>query len=83
MFLSLIAIKGAPVGADNVLTLSYLHTSAGAHDRFLVNDTISVPLTDEVSLQLSAAYANRSEFVDAREVRGNVGLSFSFQDKKK
>jgi hypothetical protein len=75
-------LNGAPVGADQSLTLSYLSPSGNdVSDRFIVNETIVFHLSDTISVPLSLIYANKQEFIEADEVRGRIGLSFAFRNE--
>lgn len=82
LFTEIFEVKDTPVGADQAFTVTWIHPTTGdTRDRFVVKESLVFHLTDELSVPLSVSYANRSEFLDEREIRGNVGVSFSFQRK--
>jgi hypothetical protein len=82
MFRKGLTVNGVKVGADQSLTVSYLSPDSDTlDDRFIINETIVFHLTENISVPISLIYANRKELIDADEVIGRVGFSFSFRNK--
>ena len=51
-----------------------------ALERWVANATLTFHLSDSLTVPLSVVYSDNQEFIEADEVRGKFGFSFSFDN---
>jgi hypothetical protein len=79
--LGILKLDGTPVGADLSVTANYVDPRGpAALDRWVANATLTFHLSDSLTVPLSVVYSDNQEFIEADEVRGKFGFSFSFDN---